>query len=65
MSSQGSSNFHLCWGEIKIDLACFRWQQTACQHHTTKGDSSLLGSVFSVFVLQPEVDQREQNEHGH
>lgn len=64
MSSQGSSYFHLCRGEIKIALARFKWQQAACQHRATKGDSALLGFVFSVFVLQPEVDQKEQKEHG-
>lgn len=62
MSSQASSYFRLCWGEIKIDLACFKWQQTVCQHCATKEDSSLLGFTFSVFILQPEVDQKEQNE---
>ena len=40
-----------------------------CQHHATKGESSVLDFVFSVFIvlgeLQPkEVDQKEQNEHG-
>lgn len=39
-----------------------------CQHHATKGESSVLGFVFSVFIvlgeLQPKVDQKEQNEHG-
>lgn len=34
-----------------------------CQQSATKGDSSLLGFVFSLFILQPEVDQKEQNEH--
>lgn len=68
MHIPASSYFHLCWGKIKIYLACFKWRQTVCQHHATKAESSVLGFVFSVFIvlgeLQTKVDQKEQNEHG-
>lgn len=48
--------------------ACFKRRQTVCQHHATKGESSVLGFVFSVFIVlgeqQPKVDQKKENECG-
>lgn len=39
-----------------------------CQHRATKGESSVLGFVFSVFIVlgeqQPKVDQKEENQCG-